>query len=369
MPQTNPSSASFKMDSKIKKITPSQLTGLRTQQDEYEEIDYSGKDLGQAVETMIKKTIQVKKKTKLEKLEDELKQLEPGTLEYRDKLLDIYIERAGGRNTREAVVAAARYLSEEEPDLPYFWGGKYLDIGVKPGWYSNRAITSPNSDVQFVGTYWPDGLDCSGFTGWALRQGGFNMRGLGTGSYENIGEKIPYNAENLKNAKPGDFLLRSGGHIAIITDIDYEKGTIKVAEEMDTAHGMTVTETTIDDFVRNRPSFNWVIDMDDYYANPDNTFDGVTKTILKEMNGIEITDDDIHKYFDQARSYDFTSVGCQTVYTYLVKQYGEEAANDFAQSIDHHVESGELINLAKQRFPDLDSSRLDQLVDQYIRIH
>ena len=63
MPQTNPSSASFKMDSKIKKITPSQLTGLRTQQDEYEEIDYSGKDLGQAVETMIKKTIQVKKKT------------------------------------------------------------------------------------------------------------------------------------------------------------------------------------------------------------------------------------------------------------------------------------------------------------------
>lgn len=202
-------------------------------------------------------------------LEYRVKDLDKGSLEYRNTVLQYRIEQAGGLGTRNAVVAAATYLSEEE-DIPYFWGGKSLKNGVNPKWGQNEIVIDSGNPNQLVGSSRPYGLDCSGFTGWSIVNGGFQIGAEGTEAF--IGYSTPYSftADNLKNGiiKPGDLLHRNG-HIAIITGLDLEHGTIKVAEEKGTDYGMVVTEKNIDEYVAGE-TFTSILSMEDFYNNPQN---------------------------------------------------------------------------------------------------
>lgn len=204
--------------------------------------------------------------------------LQPGSVEYRNTILQYRIDISGGIGTRSAVVAAATYLSEEE-EIPYFWGGKYSEKGVNTKWNTQQPIPSSGSDIQFEGVNWPYGLDCSGFVTWAIINGGYQMDVSYTGAYLDYIKPITYtfNVDNLKSGKikAGDLLYRDG-HIAIITELDNLKGTIKVAEEKGAKYGMVVTNTTIDDFV-NTNKYSDIYSMEEYYNNPAN--------LLKEANG------------------------------------------------------------------------------------
>lgn len=203
--------------------------------------------------------------------ERKISKLKPGSVEYRNTVLQYRIDVSGGLGTRGAVVAAATYLSEEE-NIPYFWGGKYSEVGVNGEWNTQKPIPSSGSNIQFEGVNWPYGLDCSGFVSWAIINGGFKMEVSYTGAYlDYIKPNIyTFNTQNLKSGKikAGDLLYRNG-HIAIITDLDLSKGTIKVAEEKNAEYGMVVTNTTIEDFVK-KTNFNDIYSMEEYYNNQDN---------------------------------------------------------------------------------------------------
>lgn len=203
--------------------------------------------------------------------ERKISKLKPGSVEYRNTVLQYRIDVSGGLGTRGAVVAAATYLSEEE-NIPYFWGGKYSKVGVNGEWNTQKPIPSSGSNIQFEGVNWPYGLDCSGFVSWAIINGGFKMEVSYTGAYlDYIKPNIyTFNTQNLKSGKikAGDLLYRNG-HIAIITDLDLSKGTIKVAEEKNAEYGMVVTNTTIEDFVK-KTNFNDIYSMEEYYNNQDN---------------------------------------------------------------------------------------------------
>ncbi len=203
--------------------------------------------------------------------ERKISKLKPGSVEYRNTVLQYRIDVSGGLGTRGAVVAAATYLSEEE-NIPYFWGGKYSKVGVNGEWNTQKPIPSSGSNIQFEGVNWPYGLDCSGFVSWAIINGGFKMEVSYTGAYlDYIKPNIyTFNTQNLKSGKikAGDLLYRNG-HIAIITDLDLSKGTIKVAEEKGAEEGMVVTNTTIEDFVK-KTNFNDIYSMEEYYNNQDN---------------------------------------------------------------------------------------------------
>lgn len=197
--------------------------------------------------------------------------LEPSSVEYRNAILQYRIDISGGIGTRGAVVAAATYLSEEE-EIPYFWGGKYSGKGINAKWNTQQPIPSAGSDIQFESANWPYGLDCSGFVTWSIINGGYQMNVSYTGAYLDYIKPITYtfNVDNLKSGKikAGDLLYRDG-HIAIITELDHLKGTIKVAEEKGAKYGMVVTNTTIDDFV-NTNKYSDIYSMEEYYNNPAN---------------------------------------------------------------------------------------------------
>lgn len=212
------------------------------------------------------------RKNKLKKaFERKISKLKPGSVEYRNTVLQYRIDVSGGLGTRDAVVAAATYLSEEE-NIPYFWGGKYSEVGVNGEWNTQKPIPSAGSDIQFEGVNWPYGLDCSGFISWAIINGGFKMDVSYTGAYLDYIKPNVYtfNTQNLESGKikPGDLLYRNG-HIAIITDLDLSKGTIKVAEEKGAEYGMVVTNTTIEDFVI-KNKFSDIYSMEEYYNTQDN---------------------------------------------------------------------------------------------------
>ena len=99
------------------------------------------------------------------------------------KQLDEAIEKAGGKGSRNAVVAAASFFAMNYPRLHYFWGGKsynssengYLGsansgVGINPDWGIPTVVASPGS--HSTGTSVNLGMDCSGYVAWALQTGG-----------------------------------------------------------------------------------------------------------------------------------------------------------------------------------------------------
>lgn len=269
----NVSSVSVKNeDLNLKKFNNKEyMKGINDVNTEYEKINYNQQNYchrnrsiaSYIIDQYIKQKTEIRKKY-LEKIEG----LDKDSIEYRNATLDYRISLAG-YGTRKAVVAAAKYLSEEE-DIPYYWGGKRLEHGIDETWGQERVMNWDGTDVQFKGSSYPYGLDCSGFVSWAIYNGGFNIETSWTGGYADYAQKYDFSVENLKGGKiqEGDLLYRDG-HIAIITDLNVKDNTIKVAEEKGYYEGMVVTELNIDDYVKNA-NFTSILSMEDFYNNDKN---------------------------------------------------------------------------------------------------
>lgn len=225
-----------------------------------------------------------------------------------DDLLSYYVEKAG-KGTRAGAVAAARFLTLQlKYRIPYFYeNGRVNETGVnladgegryyKEGLYLNRnkfefiqyKYNGPaiwgcplrnwdnNEKFGFIaGNKMPNGLDCSGFVSWALKNGGFDPGDYGAGNtpgskpqMTKLGEytRITNDIINNNLIKTGD-LLNYSGHIAII--IGQDDSYFYVAESLPHLGGVVATK-----YLKSKvkATFPYVVFMDSYYEKDGNLTD------------------------------------------------------------------------------------------------
>ena len=221
-----------------------------------------------------------------------------------DEILAYRINKAGYQ-TRAAAIEAARFLTLSFPyRIPYFYeNGRVHESGVnyadgegryyKQGLYLHESkfsdikasfngpaiwgcpLTNWETDEQFgyyPGMKKPNGLDCSGFVSWVLKNAGFDPGDIGAGETEyphqltDLGKYTPLTVSLIDNGtvKTGD-LVNYWGHIGIIVGIDGEN--IYVAESLQNFGGVVTrlySKYTISQ------TFNHVVLMDEYYKNDGN---------------------------------------------------------------------------------------------------
>ncbi|MBQ5412866.1 MAG: hypothetical protein IIU19_05730 [Oscillospiraceae bacterium] len=188
-----------------------------------------------------------------------------------DSILFARVEEAGDM-TRGGVVAATRFLTLEFPyRVPYFFengrmdpylGGSHYCDGEGRYYHKGLYLTSAKYDeidpkgIRWGPAHWgaplynweekyhfkpgqkyPNGLDCSSFVCWCLRNGGFDFGDVGAGAVagqfelSDLGEQRPISTELLQSdeIRPGD-LIYTDGHMALIVGISEEK--LYVAEAL-----------------------------------------------------------------------------------------------------------------------------------------
>lgn len=222
---------------------------------------------------------------------------------FLDNILAFRIKQAG-KGKRAGVVAAARFLSLEFPyRIGYFLENGRLEnydkihyVDGEGRYYHEGLYLSKNKFKDIKSSYsgpaiWGcpmmeylddssglrnNGLDCSGFVTWAMKNGGFDPGDIGSGGYSKgsardltwIGDFKPITKELLTNKKikAGD-LASVPGHVAMIVGVDDTH--VYVAEEFFHSKGLTVLTFTYDEFVYN-DYFTHVVLMDDYYKEDGN---------------------------------------------------------------------------------------------------
>lgn len=220
-----------------------------------------------------------------------------------DLLDDILKNRISnvGYKTRAAAVEAARFLTLNFPyKINYFYEngrattfdektlaygeGRYYHEGLylHSSRYSNilKSVNGPatwgcNLYSRIEKTYAANGLNCSGFIAWVLKNAGYDPGDIGAGitavpDFTDISNKESLNQEiiNSKKIKSGDLLhsYRGGGHIAIIVGIDETNYYVAEAYWLKPRGVVinTYSKTEITEY------FSSVVLMDDYYQNDGN---------------------------------------------------------------------------------------------------
>ena len=166
-----------------------------------------------------------------------------------DRILASRVEEAG-EGTRAAAVAVSRFLTLEFPyKVPYFYEngristngvdgeGRYyrkgLYLGVDKQNEIKKVMVGPsswgcpltnfeNNEYRKPNVRYPNGLDCSGYVSWILKNAGLDIGDIGAGfshkyNYTEVGElnKNTYELLHSGKVKPGD-LIGWDGHIAMI---------------------------------------------------------------------------------------------------------------------------------------------------------
>lgn len=122
---------------------------------------------------------------------------------------------------REQVVVTACGV---EGRIPYFWGGKYYELGWNSEWGLPKIVTSPGSITS--GTLRPYGLDCSGFVTWAFLNAIGDAAiadaiGSGTDAQWHLSYSVGWD-----EAQPGDLAFRAMpgktnfNHVGIVASIN-----------------------------------------------------------------------------------------------------------------------------------------------------
>lgn len=227
--------------------------------------------------------------------------------ELLDKLLAFRINESGYQ-TRAGAVEAARFLTLEfKYRIPYFYEngrvhpsgvhfadgegryykvGLYLDDSKKDDiivsyrgpaiWGCPLTNLEPAPEYGYImGAKKPNGLDCSGFISWALKNAGFDPGDIGAGDSEypyqmtKLGEFVSLTPELIKSGKirTGD-LINYWGHIGMIIGIDDD--SIYVAESLPNLGG-AVAKRYLKSNIRN--TFTHVVLMDKYYEKDGNLTD------------------------------------------------------------------------------------------------
>lgn len=220
-----------------------------------------------------------------------------------DRILASRIKDAG-YGTRAGVVAAARFLTLEFPyRIKYFSengrlanynGGPAIDGEGRyyhKGLYLNYSKTEEMEKVDKGPAPWgcsiysrpskgmrANGLDCSGFTTWAVLNGGFDIEDLGAHGagpdihdLNDIGEEVSLTKELALSdeIKAGDLLGEvtvTEGHSALVVGID--KNYYYIAESLwITPNGVNINKYRKDELAS---KFETVNLMDSYYEKQGN---------------------------------------------------------------------------------------------------
>ena len=219
--------------------------------------------------------------------------------DFLDEILKNRVEDAGYK-TRAGAVAAARFLGLEFPyRIGYFSeNGRLYAVDGEGRYYHEGLYLNKSRYENIISTmYGPgpwgcyiysvptekevaNGLDCSGFITWILKQAGYDPGDLGAGiseGYEDMTDlgtrtRLP---EALADGrvKVGDLLSGDGetdhayygGHIAML--VGMHDGYYYVAEEMwyGTGYFGAIIRTYSED--RFKYYFYWHIAMDDFYGS------------------------------------------------------------------------------------------------------
>ena len=226
-----------------------------------------------------------------------------------DNILSYKIEKAG-YSTRAGAVAAARFLTLEFAyRVPYFYEngrvpisstdksninthiadgegryykkGLYLDNSKKDNilaswkgpsiWGCNLVNLEENKNYGYIpGKLMPNGLDCSGFITWTLKNGGYDPGDVGAGEDPNrdgqctdLGKFVTL-SDHFNEMKVGD-LLNWWGHIAMLIGINED--TYYVAESLSYIGGVRAMIYTKKELIN---TFKYVILMDEYYKEDGN---------------------------------------------------------------------------------------------------
>ena len=192
---------------------------------------------------------------------------EKGTsLEAFNNLIQTNVQKAG-TGTRAGVVAAAVTLIGELSNkynvrVPYFWGGGHEGTATyaKGNWGSTACHTyANNQDYNYCG------LDCSGFVGWAIYNGGFRDITTVAVSYVSTSGARDVNLGSSAALQPAD-LLYSSGHVILVIGVDNEKGQYLCAEAAGNSSGVIFSRHSFDgDGGKYRG-----VDMTGFYENSGN---------------------------------------------------------------------------------------------------
>ena len=183
------------------------------------------------------------------------------SLESYNQLIASNVQKAGF-GTRAGVVAAAVTLIAElankyNAKIPYYWGGGHgsTDNLANGNWGSSSCRTTHGGNV-----YDRCGLDCSGFVGWAIYNGGFGKATTSSDRYVNLPGTQSVDLNSSPVLQPGD-LLYSSGHVILIVGVDSAKGEYKCAEAAGKDAGVLFTTHKFND------SHYKGLDMTGYYDN------------------------------------------------------------------------------------------------------
>ena len=146
---------------------------------------------------------------------------------------------------------------------PATWGCKIMNLENKP-------------EYGFpMGKMVPNGLDCSGFVTWSLKNAGFEPGDVGAGEdpgrdcqCTDLGKLVPISSELLESGKvkTGD-LINWWGHIAMIIGIDKKTDTYYIAESLSFIDGVRAMIYTKKELL---DTFKYIVLMDDYYKEDGN---------------------------------------------------------------------------------------------------
>ncbi len=233
-----------------------------------------------------------------------------------DEILEYKINNAGYK-TRAGALAAARFLTLEFAyRVPYYYEtgrikyenkscnmsnintyvvdgeGRYYHKGMYLAESKKESITASKEgpaiwgckirnledkkEYGYVpGVKMPNGLDCSGFVTWSLKNAGFEPGDVGAGEdpgrncqCTDLGEFVPLTNELLNSGKvkSGD-LINWWGHIAMIIGIDKETDTYYIAESLSYINGVRAMIYTKKELLN---TFKYVVLMDSFYGKDGN---------------------------------------------------------------------------------------------------
>ena len=183
-----------------------------------------------------------------------------------DNLMQFY-----GYRTRDAVVAAALYLTNFNYKIGYSWGGKYLEKGLNPKWGCKTEVTKMVCSNQIGSNTCELGLDCSGFTAWAYAQAGFDKNILVThaqstsmwGNFDASKHKYSFrnNQDKVNLIKVGD-IVQIEGHVGIVVGMDDK--TLQVANEREGIR-ISIINKTNGKSINNDKDFENFVLFDDFF--------------------------------------------------------------------------------------------------------
>lgn len=159
-----------------------------------------------------------------------------------------------GTKVAQVGMGLAKYLFDEGYRLPYYWGGGHgtISIGANPYWGGSAGAMCSSARC-----YYYNGLDCSGFVRWAIKNAGCSYSD-GFLGFKSFMAKTPRRS-SLKDLQPGD-LLMSSGHVILVVAYREDLNRVVTVESAGGTNGLIVRA-----YADGGLGGYYKLDMDNYY--------------------------------------------------------------------------------------------------------